>query len=153
VSAGRIFLYGTLMPGEERWPALQPYAASWRPVTAEGRMWDTGRGYPAVRFDRAGDLGPGGIVAGVLLDIRSGRLAEAVTTLDLIEEEGNLYRRVDVATSDGPAMGYEWIGPLDGMAPLAGGWPAATARDGKEMLYRTSMWRVSSVGIPGTLGR
>lgn len=123
MGAGRFFVYGTLMPGGNHWPALRPYAASWRTATAEGRMWDTGRGYPAVRFDTPGDPTPFGVVPGVLVDIVPGRLAEAVAILDRIEGAGHLYRRVDVATSDGPAMGYEWLGPTDGLARLAEGWP------------------------------
>lgn len=119
VSAGRLFVYGTLMPGQPRWPALLPYAASWRPATAPGRMWDTGHGYPAVRF------GPGGsAVPGVVVDLLSDRLAEAVAAMDHVEDVGILYRRVDVVTSSGPAMAYEWIGATDGMVLLDGGWVA-----------------------------
>ncbi|MDQ6726067.1 MAG: gamma-glutamylcyclotransferase [Actinomycetota bacterium] len=117
---GSVFVYGTLMPGGPLWPAMEPYAASWRPAAAAGRMWDTGRGYPAVRFLAAGNLVPG-----VLVDIIPGLLAEATFALDRIEEEGVLYRRVEIVTSAGPAMAYEWLGPTDAMAPLTGGWPKA----------------------------
>lgn len=118
MAAGRFFVYGTLMPGEPRWPALQPYAASWRRATTGGRMWDTGHGYPAVRFQPGGDPVPG-----VVVDIVPDRLDEAIEAMDRIEAVGALYHRVDVVTSAGPAMAYEWIGPTDGMAPLAAGWP------------------------------
>jgi gamma-glutamylcyclotransferase (GGCT)/AIG2-like uncharacterized protein YtfP len=114
----RFFVYGTLMPGEPLWPTLAPYAASWRRATAPGRLWDTGQGYPCVRFDAA--AGP---VPGVLVTVRADRVGEAVATLDDVEEEGRLYRRVEVETSGGPAFAYEWLGPVEGLVVLPDGWP------------------------------
>jgi gamma-glutamylcyclotransferase (GGCT)/AIG2-like uncharacterized protein YtfP len=86
---------------------------------AGGRIWDTGHGYPAVRFDPAGEAVPG-----VLVTLDATRAAEAVEVLDEIEEEGRLYRRVEVATSAGPAFAYEWLGPTDGLRVLPDGWRA-----------------------------
>ena len=115
----RLFVYGTLMPGEALWPALAPFAVSWQAVSAPGHLWDTGHGYPGVRFD------PGGSpVTGVLVVLDPARAAEAVELLDEIEDEGRLYRRVEVATSAGPAFAYEWLGPTEGLRPLSGGWRA-----------------------------
>jgi gamma-glutamylcyclotransferase (GGCT)/AIG2-like uncharacterized protein YtfP len=113
----RFFVYGTLMPGEPLWPALAPYAASWRRATVRGRLWDTGQGYPCVRFD-----GSGGPVPGVLVTLRPDRTPEAIAALDAVEEEGRLYRRVNVETSAGPAFAYEWLGPVEGMVALPDGW-------------------------------
>jgi gamma-glutamylcyclotransferase (GGCT)/AIG2-like uncharacterized protein YtfP len=115
----RVFVYGTLMPGEALWPALAPFAVSWEPASAPGRLWDTGHGYPGVRFDAGGDPVPG-----VLVVLDPARAEEAVGLLDEIEEEGRLYRRVEVATSAGPAFAYEWLGPTEGLRPLSGGWRA-----------------------------
>jgi gamma-glutamylcyclotransferase (GGCT)/AIG2-like uncharacterized protein YtfP len=114
----RLFVYGTLMPGEPLWPALAPFAVAWEEVTATGRLFDTGRGYPAVWFDLAGDAVPG-----VLVDLDPDRLAAAIGALDEIEEEGRLYRRVQVPTSSGPAWAYEWLGATAGLAVLPDGWP------------------------------
>jgi gamma-glutamylcyclotransferase (GGCT)/AIG2-like uncharacterized protein YtfP len=108
------------MPGEPLWPALEPYAASWTPVTARGRLWDTGQGYPAVRFHEREE---GGAVPGILVVLDPGRAVEAIEVLDGIEDEGRLYTRVEVATSGGPAYAYEWLGPVDGLDPLPEGWP------------------------------
>ena len=118
-TATRVFVYGTLMPGQSRWPVLEPYATEWAPATAAGRLWDTGSGYPAVRFDHGGEPVPG-----VLVTLAPDGAADAIARLDAIEAEGVLYRRVDVETSGGPAVSYEWIGPTDGLAPLTGGWPS-----------------------------
>ena len=89
----RVFVYGTLMPGERLWPALAPYAVSWEAGTAPGRLWDTGLGFPGVRFDPESELVPGVVVV-----IDPDRVAEAVVVLDRIEDEGRLYSRLDVIT-------------------------------------------------------
>jgi gamma-glutamylcyclotransferase (GGCT)/AIG2-like uncharacterized protein YtfP len=113
----RVFVYGTLMPGQPRWPVLQPYAVSSVAATAPGRLWDTGRGYPAARFDE-----PGSEIPGVLIAIAPEHMDGVITTLDRIEGEGVLYRRVEVETSGGPAFSYEWLGSTQGMRPLPRGW-------------------------------
>lgn len=105
------------MPGESRWPALEPFATGWEPATATGRLWDTGRGYPAIRFDAGG-----GVVPGLLVAVDAERLPEAIAVLDAVEGEGVLYRRVAVETSGGPAVSYEWLGPTEGLVPLPDGW-------------------------------
>jgi len=114
----RVFVYGTLMPGERLWPALAPFAVAWEEATAAGRLWDTGHGYPCVCFDAAG-----GPIPGVVVTLDPTRVAAAVDLLDHIEEEGSLYRRVEVSTSAGPAWAYEWLGPTAGLAALPDGWP------------------------------
>jgi gamma-glutamylcyclotransferase (GGCT)/AIG2-like uncharacterized protein YtfP len=113
-----VFVYGTLMPGQCRWPLLSPFAGSWQPATATGQLWDTGRGYPAACFDSGG-----GPVPGVLVTLAEGVAGAALRRLDEIEGEGSLYRRVEISTSGGPALSYEWLGPTYGLRPLAGGWP------------------------------
>ncbi|HEX2273906.1 MAG TPA: gamma-glutamylcyclotransferase [Acidimicrobiales bacterium] len=113
----RLFVYGTLMPGQERWPVLLPYARSSEPATARGQLWDTGVGYPAARFDDTGRDFPGALVT-----IAAELLTDVVRTLDRIEGEGVLFRRVEISTSAGPAFSYEWIGPTEGLSPLPNGW-------------------------------
>jgi gamma-glutamylcyclotransferase (GGCT)/AIG2-like uncharacterized protein YtfP len=119
----RLFVYGTLMPGHPLWPVLAPYADAWEDGVAAGRLWDTGHGYPAVRFDPAEAPVPG-----VVVTLHAGLAAEALEVLDEVEEEGRLYRRVQVATSAGVAFAYEWLGPTDGLAHLPNGWPGASYR-------------------------
>jgi len=114
----RIFVYGTLMPDDVLWPELAPYARSWEWATARGRLWDTGHGYPGVRFDD-----DGGAVPGALVSLVADRAEEGVEMLDRIEDEGRMYRRVQVETSLGPAFAYEWLGRTDDLQPLPDGWP------------------------------
>jgi gamma-glutamylcyclotransferase (GGCT)/AIG2-like uncharacterized protein YtfP len=114
-----VFVYGTLMPGRVRWPFLQSFAGSSRPATARGHLWDTGRGYPAARFDSGA-----GEIPGVLVTIVPDRFGAALAVLDRIEGEGVLYRRVEVDTSVGPAISYEWLGSTEGFVHLPDGWPA-----------------------------
>lgn len=112
-----IFVYGTLLPGQARWPVLRPNALSTAPATAKGRLWDTGAGYPAARFDEAGDDIPG-----MLVTIAPDRLTDVIAVLDRVEAEGVLFRRVEVPTSGGRAVSYEWIGTIDDLSPLPDGW-------------------------------
>lgn len=112
-----LFVYGTLMPGQIRWAALEAYALSTQAATARGHIWDTGAGYPAARFDQSGPEIPG-----VLVTVVPDLLPEIVAALDRIEGEGVLFRRVEVVTSGGPAISYEWMGSTDGFSPLFEGW-------------------------------
>ena len=111
-----MFVYGTLMPGELRWPALRPFAAGWEEASARGTMWDTGRDFPGATFSADGDEIPG-----VRVRVAAHRYAEVLRRLDTIE--GPLYRRVEVETSGGRAAAYEWIGATAGLRRLPHGWP------------------------------
>ncbi len=110
------------MPGQLRWPVLEPYAVATQPAHTAGRLWDTGSGYPAARFEPASH----NVIPGVLVRIAPDRLADVILMLDGIEGEGMLFRRVEVVTSEGPALSYEWLGATDGLRSLPDGWPART---------------------------
>ena len=113
-----VFVYGTLKPGHLRWPIVAPFVASTDVAEVAGRLWDTGRDFPAARFR---DPGPH-VITGVLLHLRSGTEEEAVQLLDEVEGEF-LYERVEVRTTDGrPAIAYEWLGPTDAFVELDGSW-------------------------------
>lgn len=120
---GRVFVYGTLMPGEPRWAAIRPHVTGLEPMTARGQLFDTGHGYPAARFDRPGEI------RGWALTLRPTERDDALALLDRIE--GDLYRRIDVPLSDGAtALTYEWAGGLDALTPLDGDWTARDPRSG-----------------------
>ncbi len=100
---------------------------SWHPTPSPGALrplsagfWDTGHGYPAVRFDAGGDPVPG-----VMVTLDPDRAPAALAMLDEVEEEGALYRRVEVETTSGRAWAYEWLGPTESMSLLPSGWPPA----------------------------
>lgn len=136
------FVYGTLMPGHLRWPLLAPFAdgvaAAHRPAVVPGRLFDTGCGYPAARFDLDHPTGalpthplrpgpapapaPGEVevVHGVTVHLRPTRLAAALEVLDLVE--GDEYDRIIVRTDAGePCWAYEWRGPTAGLPAVTGG--------------------------------
>ena len=115
--AGRLFVYGTLMPGQARWAVLKSDALSIEPAKAKGHLWDTGAGYPAARFDQTGPEIPG-----ILVTVAPERLGDVIALLDRIEGEGVLFRRVEVLTSGGPAISYAWIGSTAGFLSLPHGW-------------------------------
>ncbi len=117
----RVFVYGTLLPGQSRWRHLQPFVTAWEHATVAGRVWDTGLGYPAARFSEEGDPIPG-----VVASLATERVADVIRLLDEIELEGVLFRRVEVLTSRGVAFSYEWLGSVDGFVCLPGGWCPAS---------------------------
>lgn len=114
-----VFVYGTFLPGEPRWPLLEPYAAEVVDATVSGRLYDTGRGYPAARFD----TGPGSI-PGVCVRVWAEHWNAVIDLLDGVEAEGTLYRRMEVVTSAGAATTYEWLGDTGCLHPLPDGWRA-----------------------------
>jgi gamma-glutamylcyclotransferase (GGCT)/AIG2-like uncharacterized protein YtfP len=116
-----LFVYGTLQPGDVRWPILASYVAGDGVADqVAGRVYDTGRGYPAAVFDA-----PGTIV-GRTYRLRADRLDEALAVLD--EEESSVpggYQRVVVTTAAGNrAWAYEYGGGLDLTAIDSGDWLA-----------------------------
>jgi gamma-glutamylcyclotransferase (GGCT)/AIG2-like uncharacterized protein YtfP len=112
--ATQYFMYGTMMPGHLRYPAIDQFVASTTPDTVSGSLFDTGSGYPAAKFDG------GGQVHGFLLTLAPERAAEA--TRVIAELEGNFYRPVNVETQSGAtAIAYEFVESTDGMTPIPDG--------------------------------
>ena len=102
-----LFVYGTLRPGQQRWPFLEPF------VTGEGHdesvvgaLYNTGNGYPAAKFDHPG------LIHGRVYPLNLDRLDEALALLDEVEGAViDLFRRVSVTTSTGlEAWAYEYCG-------------------------------------------
>ena len=110
-----VFVYGTLMPGQSRWPLIRQSVARVEQATVGGALYDTGHGYPAARFDEAGKI------EGWRLTLHPANRQQALTTIDGIE--GDLYERVMVTTTDGDeAVSYQWRGGTDDMERLGGRW-------------------------------
>ena len=114
-ATARLFVYGTLMPGGERWPLLEPLAAPGAPeaATAAGLLYRTPHGWPAAAFDQAGATA----VPGLVVTLRDpGR---ALPVLDEIEGTGTgLFERRLVATTAGECWAYHWPGPTSGFQPI-----------------------------------
>jgi gamma-glutamylcyclotransferase (GGCT)/AIG2-like uncharacterized protein YtfP len=100
---GLLFVYGTLAPGQQRWPALAPFVVGdGRAATASGLLYDTGYQYPAARF-----VG-GGSIHGRVFELTD--VQRALDELDLVEGAVELlYQRVQVLTSAGAAWAYECV--------------------------------------------
>jgi gamma-glutamylcyclotransferase (GGCT)/AIG2-like uncharacterized protein YtfP len=102
-----LFVYGTLRPGQQRWPHLAPFVVDeGHDDSTAGTLHDSGHGYPAARF------GGDGIILGRLYALRLDRLAECLRLLDEVEGAViDLFGRVSVTTSRGiEAWAYEYHG-------------------------------------------
>ncbi|MGD9705633.1 MAG: gamma-glutamylcyclotransferase [Acidimicrobiia bacterium] len=114
-----LFVYGTLLPGEARWPFLAPFVASeGRPDTARGELFDTGRGYPAARF------GADDRIEGATFALVDSTLSSALQELDEVEGAvAGLYRRTTITTGSGlMAFAYEYGGGLTLAKISSGSW-------------------------------
>ena len=112
-----LFVYGTLAPGDVRWPILAPFAADdGRPDAADGALYDTGCGYPAAVF------GGEGTISGRTFRLHHDRLDDALAALDAEESSvAGGYHRIEIETRNGHrAWAYQYG---DGLAltPIASG--------------------------------
>lgn len=120
----RVFVHGSLMPGERAWPLLREHAAPVLPQPVflpVGGLGDTGHDYPALYLDTGTGV-PGFVV----------ELADPVTSLpELDRYEGPEYERVRVHLDDGTACwAWRWVADREDHAPLQRGW-AARVRPGR----------------------
>ena len=107
------FVYGTLKPEGLYWPHVAALVAYWEPGQVQGKLYDTGLGYPAAIF------GEDGTIDGILLFVIDAKVAQITAIMDEIEEEGRAYRRVEVATLDGQeAVAYEWMLGTEMLTPI-----------------------------------
>ncbi|MEY2444115.1 MAG: phosphatidylcholine synthase [Ilumatobacteraceae bacterium] len=117
-----LFVYGTLAPGQQRWPHLAPFVVDeGHDAAVVGALYDTGNGYPAARFDRPG------VITGRIYELRVEHLDEALRQLDEVEGAVlDLFGRVAVTTVAGvEAWAYEYHGDAD-LREIAGGrWVAS----------------------------
>ena len=111
----RLFVYGTLMPGEARWPLLAPLMVPAEPERAEaaGYLYRTPYGWPAAVFDPAASSA----VPGLAVTLQDPGRALAV--LDEIEgTSAGLFHRRLIPTSAGQCWAYHWPGQTSGFQAI-----------------------------------
>lgn len=105
---GRLFVYGTLLPGDVRWGLLAPFVVDEGVDDhVPGALFDTGLDYPAATFqpdpepsDRRAE--PAAVVLGRTFALLDASLERALDVLDREEDLVlGLYRRVVVMTGRG----------------------------------------------------
>ena len=127
-----LFVYGTLLPGQQRWTHLQPNVVDQGvAVCVKGGLYDTGQGYPAAVFWEFNT------VHGRVFRLLPERAEQTLIDLDHVERTADAYyARVRVDTDAGQAWAYEYGGPLLFQAISSGSWldhvtapqpPAATS--------------------------
>ncbi|ANY06242.1 gamma-glutamylcyclotransferase [Pseudonocardia sp. HH130630-07] len=114
----RVFVYGTLMPGEHAWPLLREHAAAVLPQPSflpVGGLADTGLGRPALSPDTGAGV-PGFTV----------ELADPCGALpELDRYAGPGHQRARFTLDDGTVCwSWRWTGQRDGHTALPGGWAA-----------------------------
>ena len=112
-----LFVYGTLRPGDVRWPLLEPFVVDdgWPDLTS-GELFDTGLDYPAAIF------GGNGRITGRTFALLEASLDRALARLDEIEDVvGGEYSRVVVRTGRGlHAWAYAYGSGLE-LTPIPSG--------------------------------
>lgn len=102
-----LFVYGTLRPGESRWPALRDMVERSEEASVMGRLFDTGRGYPALSLAGADE------VPGMLLHLAPDAAVRAMREADSIEGHPQIYVRTLVRLNDRRlAWTYVWAAEL-----------------------------------------
>lgn len=103
----RFFVYGTLKPGHERWPILEPHAKSITRAWVSGTLYDLGA-YPAMKFNTP-EIVPGYVV-------ETGESADLLRSIDVVEGHPFLFVRknvsVDVGMDTITAHGYEFVNAI-----------------------------------------
>lgn len=114
-----IFVYGLLKPDYSLHHVVAPFVDRSTEGSARGRLYDAG--VPAARFDEDGTI------EGFVLWLRRKDVDDALRVLDDVEDEGEVYRRIEVVvqTSEGPvrAQAYEFIRSPDGHRYVGASWP------------------------------
>jgi len=116
-----LFVYGTLQPGDVRWPFLEPFVVDegW-PDTIAGRLFDTGLDYPAAILDDRAE--PGGTIVGRTYALLEASLTRALEVIDAEEDTvGGRYRRIVTTTGRGAlTFVYEYGDDLE-LTPIPSG--------------------------------
>jgi gamma-glutamylcyclotransferase (GGCT)/AIG2-like uncharacterized protein YtfP len=117
----RVFVYGTLRPGQKYHYLIEKHVVKAVPAFAEGKLYHLLEGYPALLLEkRAAQAENGMRIRGDLLEISD--LGKVLPILDELEDyygpgdPRNLYERITlpVFTGDGTAMsGIAYVFPSE----------------------------------------
>jgi gamma-glutamylcyclotransferase (GGCT)/AIG2-like uncharacterized protein YtfP len=99
---------------------LEPYVDATvepTPATVEGRLWDTGRGWPALTTGAA-------VVIGIVVRLRADTLADALSALDAVEgvHQGLFRREIALTDDQTPCWIYRWPGNTNSFDELDKEW-------------------------------
>lgn len=117
----RVFIYGTLIPGQVRWPYMASYVAHNEADNTPGLLYATPFGYPAARFDATGNLDR--LIQGYTMTIHPHTLESCLAELDEIESAvTGLYHRVVIETGNGHhAWAYQYGLGIDDLRLIESG--------------------------------
>ena len=117
----KLFVYGTLKPGQSRWPLLAPHVRADCATSDElpGCLYATPYGWPAATFAAGTDRVPG-----VVLTLKAAQVQPALQLLDEVEGvAAGLFARRELCTlRDSRVFAYEWAGPVEGFTAVRT-WP------------------------------
>lgn len=118
---GRLFIYGTLIPGEERWPYLSEFVDTVEAGATRGLLYATPFGYPAALFDSTATLDRW--IQGQVMTLNPEAVEECLSVLDEIESAvTGLFHRVVVRTASGvAAWSYQYGLGIDELEPIESG--------------------------------
>lgn len=111
----RLFVYGTLLPGETRWRVLAPLVSpnDAGPAAVAGRLYRTPYGWPAAVFDPSATT----VVPGLIVMLRDP--VQALPVLDEIEGTGTgLFQRRLIVTASQQCWAYHWPGTTSTFQPI-----------------------------------
>ena len=104
----KLFVYGTLKPGQRLWPQLLPYATDANETTTPGTLYDPGWGWPAATFPGP-NQSPGWTV-----ELNPNLITQALAVLDKIEGvDHGLFQRITINIDGQPCWAYHWPDTVD----------------------------------------
>lgn len=123
----QLFVYGTLMRGEEREGLVASLTP--RPATIRGQLWRAPAGYPALLLSETGAE-----IKGEVLTLDDPRI---LTTLDLIEgtKEG-LYARTQATIQTASGAEQAWVYVMSPLQLRQAGCRPTKARDWRKLTRR-----------------
>jgi gamma-glutamylcyclotransferase (GGCT)/AIG2-like uncharacterized protein YtfP len=101
----KVFIYGTLAPGQHRWTTLEPYCDNHTADAINGELYDTGYGWPAAVITTFSYPH----IPGYTVTLKPETVDIVLPILDDIEGHPYLFERIPTQTINGVAAWvYHW---------------------------------------------